>query len=125
MAEEPKVGDLVSSAVADVQTLVRGQMELAVTEMKSTAKTVATGSGLLIGAAIFGFLAFVFGLVAAAYGLVKAGLPEWAGFLIVAVLLLGIAALLGGLGNARTKKAKGPEATARQIEATKNLLSKR
>ena len=49
----------------------------------------------VLGAGVLGFLGFIFLLVTAAYGLIQAGLAPWLGFLIVAVVLLIIAAILG------------------------------
>lgn len=122
-ASDLKVGDLVSSAVADAQTLVRGQVELAVTELKANAKSAASGSALLIGAGTFGFLSFIFALVAAALGLAHAGLPDWAGFLIVGGILLLLAGILALVGRSRAKNVSAPIATQRQVEATRALLT--
>ena len=88
---DTSVSTLVNSAITDAQSLVRQQIELAKAEVTQSAKQAAGASGLLIGAAVLAFLAFVFALVAGAYGLVAAGLPVWAGFLIVAGILLLVA----------------------------------
>ena len=99
---------LVNSAIADGQTLVKQQIELAKSEMSYSAKQAAATSGMFVGAGVLGFLAFIFILVAGAYGIVAAGLPEWAGFLIVAGTLLLIAAILGVVGRSRAKKVGPP-----------------
>ncbi|HYN57824.1 MAG TPA: phage holin family protein [Motilibacterales bacterium] len=117
------VSTLVNSAITDAQSLVRQQIELAKAEVTQSAKQAAGASGLLIGAAILGFLAFVFALIAGAYGFVAAGLPVWAGFLIVGGILLLIAIILGLLGKSRTKQITPPQRAISQAEKTKASLS--
>jgi hypothetical protein len=120
---QASISALVNSAIADGQTLVKQQIELAKAEMSTSAKHAAATSGMFIGAGVLGFLAFVFALVAGAYGIVAAGLPVWAGFLIVAGSLLLIAAILGLVGRAQSKKVKGPARAMAQMEQTKAALS--
>jgi membrane protein implicated in regulation of membrane protease activity len=116
------IGELVSSIMEDFSTLIRGEIELAKAEMREAAKQAGTGAGLLAGAAFLGFFSFTFLLVAAAYGLVAAGLPVWAGFLIVALVLLLIAAILGALGAKSLKQVKGPERAMAQKDATRKVI---
>ena len=117
------VSTLVNSAITDAQSLVRQQIELAKAEVTQSAKQAAGASGLFIGAAVLGFLAFVFALVAGAYGFVAAGLPVWAGFLIVGGILLLIAIILGLVGKSRTKHITPPQRAISQAEKTKASLS--
>ena len=42
---EPSVGSLVQSAMADVSTLIRGEVELAKTEITKSAKKAGAGRG--------------------------------------------------------------------------------
>ena len=117
------VSTLVNSAITDAQSLVRQQIELAKAEVTQSAKQAAGASGLFIGAAVLGFLAFVFALIAGAYGFVAAGLPVWAGFLIVGGILLLIAIILGLVGKSRTKHITPPQRAISQAEKTKASLS--
>jgi cytochrome c biogenesis protein CcdA len=119
------ISSLVNAAIVDGQALVKAQVELTKAELKESARAAAASSGMLIGAAVFGFLAFVFLLVAAAYGLVKAGLDEWAAFLIVAGALLLVAALLALMGRARAKRISGPERSIVELNRTKAALAGR
>jgi Flp pilus assembly protein TadB len=123
--KDTSIAALVNSAIADGQMLVKQQIELAKSELSYSAKQAASTSGLLIGAGVLGFLAFVFLLVAGAYGLVAAGLPVWAGFLIVAGALLLVAAILGLLGRSRAKKVGPPQRAISQAQETKAILSSR
>jgi hypothetical protein len=123
--KDTSVAALVNSAITDGQLLVKQQIELAKSELSYSAKQAASTSGMLIGAGVLAFLAFVFMLVAGAYGLVAAGLPVWAGFLIVAGILLLVAGILGLLGRARAKKVSPPQRTISQAQETKALLASR
>ena len=120
---EPSVASLLQAAITDTQQLVRGQVELTKAELRETMKETANGAGLLIGAGVLGFLCFVFLLVAGAYGLVAAGLPEWAGFLIVAVVLATVAAILGLVGRKRLQNMTPPQKSMAAIESTKAALT--
>ncbi len=123
--QETSVSALVQSAIVDGQTLVKQQIELTKSELQYSAKQAAATSGMFVGAGVFAFLAFVFALVAGAYGLVAAGLTEWAGFLIVAGVLLLIALVLGLVGRARSKKVGPPERAIQQAQETKAALASR
>jgi hypothetical protein len=121
---QPSVTSLVSSAISDTQGLVKDQIELTAWEMKQSAKSAGSGSGLLIGAAFLAIQCFTFLLVAAAFGLAELGLQVWAGFLIVAVALGLVGGLLGMLGRARIKHIKGPERSKAALSATTAALSR-
>jgi hypothetical protein len=123
--QEASVAELVNSVITDGQALVKQQIELAKSELSYSAKQAAATSGMLIGAGVLGFLAFVFLLVAGAYGIVAAGLPVWAGFLIVAGVLLLVAAILGLLGRSRSKQVGPPQRAIAQANETKAALSAR
>ena len=120
---QPTIGQLVSQATADVQSLVRSQIELTKAELSTTAKQAITSSGLLIGAGVLGFLGFVFLLVTAAEGLIAAGLAPWLSFLIVALVLIIIAGILGFLGKRRLERMQGPTRSIEQLNETKAAFS--
>jgi predicted lipid-binding transport protein (Tim44 family) len=56
------------------------------------------------------------------YGIVAAGLPVWAGFLIVGGAQLLIAVILGLIARAQFQKAKGPEGAIAAAQETKSAL---
>jgi hypothetical protein len=120
---DTSVSTLVNSAITDAQNLVRQQIELAKAEVAQSAKQAAGVSGLLIGAGVLAFLAFVFALVAGAYGLVAAGMPVWAGFLTVAGILLVVGIILGLVGKSRVKYVTPPQRAIQGAERTKTQLS--
>lgn len=106
-----KVADLIKDIRGDAQLLVNDQIELAKSELAPAAKNAGIGGGLFGGAGFFGINGVTLLFVAAALGLAALGLPYWAGFLIVAVVLLVIAGILALIGRAELKKIKPPEKT--------------
>jgi membrane protein implicated in regulation of membrane protease activity len=110
-AGEPSVGTLVQSAMADVSTLLRAEIELAKAEVGKSAKKAGIGAGAF-GAAgvVLAFSGFFFGIAFAEF-LTWLGLARWISYLIVwflLVLLAGIAALFG---RRTLKKIEKPERT--------------
>jgi len=126
--KQQSLGSLVSGITEDLSTLVRGEIELAKTEVRQTMQTASKGGGMLAGAALFGFLSLVFLLVTLAWVLVQLGLPTWAGFGIVTLLLILVTAVLGLVGKKRLDEVQaqgGLVRTQASIEETKAALSRR
>ena len=115
---EPSFGTLVQSAMADVSTLIRGEVELAKTELSRSAKKAGIGAGSF-GAAgvVLAFSAFFF-FIALAEFITWLGLIRWLSYLIVWFLLVLVAALAGLFGMRQIKKIEKPERT---IESLKDL----
>jgi hypothetical protein len=113
--ERPTLVQLVRSAAEDGATLVRGEIELAKAEARETAQKAGKGVGLLGGAAFVAVTAWFVLSFAAAFGLVAAGLPIWAGMLVVGVLYLLVAGLLGFLGRRELQRVKGLERTQADV----------
>ncbi|MDQ1246279.1 MAG: hypothetical protein QG597_647 [Actinomycetota bacterium] len=119
---EQSIAQLVSSATADMKSLVTDQIALTKVEIQSSARTAGKSMGLLAGAAFVGVLFIVFLLVTIAYVLAL-WLPVWAGFGIVALVLAIVAAILGLVGKKRLESVKGPQQSMAQLEATKKALA--
>ncbi len=123
VGSERTVGQLVADASHDLSALLRSEVALAKAEITEDVKQGALGAGLFAGAAVFGVFGFLFVLVTIALLLILWGLPAWAGYGIVAVALLLVAAVLGLVGFTRIKKVGPPErtiATSKQtLEAAK------
>ena len=117
--DEPTVGQLVANASKDLSNLVRGEVELAKTELKKTAIAAGTGAGMFAGAAFLVLLVIILLSIAAAYGLTAAGLHPAIAFLIVSGVYLLIAAVLVFIGRRALRGAKGPERT---IETSKESV---
>lgn len=120
---EPTIRELIGTAAQDVTAMLSGQVELAKAELRESAKQAGSAFGLLAVAAVFGLLGFVFLLVTIAYVLVQLGLPTWAGFGIVTLLLLVVAGILALVGVKHAQKVRGPEQTIKQLEETKTALA--
>jgi protein-S-isoprenylcysteine O-methyltransferase Ste14 len=101
-ADSPaSITQLLAGIVTDVQTLTRQELLLAKTEMrqewektKSAAGTMAAGAGLLTVAGLLVSFALVYLLQALA-----SGLPTWACFAIVGLVLGSIGGILVGAGR--------------------------
>lgn len=122
-SNEPSIRELVKSVTTDAQRLMKAQTELVRTEVKSSEQAAGATAGMLIGAAAVGGIGAIFLLVTIAYVLVALGLPTWAGFGIVTLVLLIVAAVLGLLGRKRAKSINGIPVAKAEFERTKQMLS--
>ncbi|HEU5240538.1 MAG TPA: phage holin family protein [Ornithinibacter sp.] len=115
---ERTIGQLVADATHDLEGIVRGEIALAKAEVSSGAKVIGKGAGLLAGAAFLALMGVVFILHSAAWGIAE-WLPVWAGYLIVAVVVLIIGAVLGLLGKRALDNARpAPERAIEQAQQT-------
>lgn len=115
---ERTIGQLVADATHDLEGIVRGEISLAKAEVTSGAKVLGKGAGLMAGAAFLGLMGFVFVLHGAAWGIAQ-WLPVWAGYLIVAAVLLLLALVLGLLGKKALQTARpAPERAIDQAQQT-------
>lgn len=119
---ERTIGQLVADATHDLEGIVRGEIALAKAEVTTGAKVIGKGVGLLAGAAFLGLMALVFFLHSAAWGIAE-WLPVWAGYLIVAAVVLVIAAVLGLLGKKALDQAQpSPDRAIDQAQQTIAVL---
>ena len=102
-----------------MSNLVRGEIELAKVELRSTVKNAGTGVGAFAGAAVVLVYSLTFGFLALAEGLVAAGLWRWAAYLVVFGFQLLVAAILVFFGMKKIKRVKAPEKT---IQTTKDTV---
>lgn len=104
---QSSVGELVSLASQQLSQLVRDELRLAQAEMTAKGKRFGIGGGLFGGAGMVAFIALQ-ALAAAAIAALALALPVWASALIVAVVLLGVTAVLGLAGKKQIKQATPP-----------------
>lgn len=121
--EDQTLGQLVASASQDLTALVRGEIQLAKTELKDNVITVARGSAMFAAAAVIALVAVPLLPITLAYGLVALGLPPWLAFLITAVVFFAVAGLVALLGVQRFKKIQSPARTIASIEETKAMFT--
>jgi uncharacterized membrane protein YqjE len=120
--EEPSVGVLVQSAMADVSTLVRNEIELAKAELGKSAKKAGIGAGAF-GAAgvVLAFSGFFFGIAFAEF-LTWLGIERWISYLIVWFLLVILAALAALFGRGQIRKIEKPERTLETLHDLPDVL---
>ena len=120
--EEPSIGSLVQSAMADVSTLIRGEVELAKAEIGRSAKKAGIGAGAFGAAAVVvGFSAFFF-FIALAEFLTWLGLERWISYLIVWALLVLVAVVAALVGRRVIKKIEKPERTLETLHDLPEVL---
>ncbi len=116
---ERTLGQLVADATHDLSSIIHSEIALAKAEIGADAKKAGIGAGLFAAAGFFVFLALVLLPISAAYGLVAAGLSPWLAFLIVAIVLLVLGAIMAMVGKGRVSKIKGkPERAIKNAQDT-------
>lgn len=113
----PTVGAAAAArAVAeDASALVRAEIALAKAEVMQSVKAKATGSGLLVGAAVCGWLAMEGLLLTAGLALALV-LPGWAAALVVSGTLLVVGGILGLVGKRLLATPVSIETTKHNVE---------
>lgn len=100
--QDTSITDVIKSAIADAQDLVRSEIALAKAEAAQEIRSFGAGAAFLAGAALAGIIGLVFLLTTAAWGISEGlGWPAWAGFGIVTALMLIISGVLAYVGRAR------------------------
>lgn len=121
-AEEPSVGTLVQSAMADMSTLVRAEIELAKAEIGRSAKKGAIGGGLFGAAGVVAAFSMFFLFITIAEALTALGLPRWVSYLIVWVFLLLVAGVFALIGKRMISKIEKPERTLETLSDLPDVL---
>ena len=103
---KPTTADLVKGIAEDAQVLVKQEVLLAKQEITEGLAKAAKASVLLVAAGLVGLYALGFLLTTLAWALEAIGLPKWASFGIVTLLLLLIAGILGLVGQKRLAASK-------------------
>jgi hypothetical protein len=94
--------DAVKEALRDAQDLVRSEIALAKAEARDEVRRLAVGLALMAAAMVSAVVGVVFVAATAAWAMSE-GLawPVWAGFGIVTIVMLLMAAILGLVGKRR------------------------
>ena len=121
-ADEPSVGTLVQSAMADVSTLIRGEIELAKAEIGKSAKKAGISVGLFAAAGVLAAFAGIYLFVTIAEALTALGLPRWVSYGIVTVFLLLLAGVAALIGMRLIKKIEKPERTLETLHDLPEVL---
>ncbi|MEW1793072.1 MULTISPECIES: phage holin family protein [Streptomyces] len=116
------LGQLVSSATAEVSALVHDEIALAKAELRQDVKRGVTGGAAIGIAAVFALFSLPVLSFAAAYGIHNWGLGLAWSFLIVGGAFLLIAGLLALIALRKFKKVKPPEKTIASAKETAAVL---
>ena len=119
---EPSVGTLAKSAMADVSTLIRSEIELAKTEVTDSAKRGGIGAAAFAAAGVMLAFAAIFFFIALAEFLTWLGLARWVSYLIVFALLVLLAAIVAFIGYRQLKKIKKPEKTLETLSDLPDVM---
>lgn len=119
------VVEVAGAVASDVSVLVQGHVELARTEIQASARAAGKSVGMFAGAGILGYFSVFMFMVAAAEGLVALGLWRWLSYLIVALTLVLIAAILAFVGQRGLKGVKGIPRTQKSWEETQAALGEK
>jgi hypothetical protein len=123
-SDEPSVGTLVQSAMADMSTLIRAEVELAKAEVGKSAKKAGIGGGAFGAALVMvAFSAFFFGIAFAEF-LTWLGLARWISYLIVWFLLILLGALAALFGMRTMKKIEKPERTLETLRDLPDVMKR-
>lgn len=123
--QDKNLASMISSIMDDVTALIRGHIELAKLEIQESINNLVKSSVMFLVAVGFASLGAIFSLFAVVYGIAAAGLPVWAGFLIVALTLLVISFILVGMGRKRIEKAKTNRTVSSIVATTETLRTLR
>jgi hypothetical protein len=117
-SNERTIGQLVAQVVDDLRAIVRAEIALAKTEITAQLGIAGKGAGLLATAGVLAL--YGLGLLFIALSLVIAiWLPVWAGFLIMAVVLFIVTAILALVGrNSLNQVNPRPERAIAQAQET-------
>ncbi|MFD6991273.1 phage holin family protein [Streptomyces sp. NPDC059943] len=119
---ERSLGQLVSSATAEVSALVHDEIALAKAELRQDVKRGATGSAAITIAGVFALFSLPVLSFAAAYGIHNWGLGLAWSFLIVGGAFLLLAGVLGLIAMRKFKKVKPPEKTIASAKQSAAVL---
>ncbi|MGY1738297.1 phage holin family protein [Geodermatophilus sp. SYSU D00684] len=122
VSADPSVGVLVQSAMADVSTLIRGEIELAKTEIGRSAKKAGISGGLFAAAGVLVAFAGIFLFIMLAELFTWLGLPRWVSYLIVTAGLLLIAGLVALIGMRMVKRIDKPERTLESLRELPDVM---
>ena len=122
-AGETSIKDLVRKTVADGQRLVKAQLALTQAELTSSGQALGR-AGILVIVAIGCIALFsIFLLITIAYVFVAIGLPVWAGFGLVSLLLLITAGVAGLLAKQQADRISAPKIALAELAKTQQALA--
>ena len=123
--EKSSLSGMFESITSDFTSLIRGHIDLAKAELFESFRNALQSSALFLVTFGLANFAVTLLLVSAGFGLVAVGLPAWAAFLILGLIVLVGAGFCLWLAVRRFKKIRGPVKTIASINATGETLKAR
>ncbi len=119
---DQSLGDLVALAAKDASQLIRYEIDLAKTELKSDLRRVGLAGAMGGVAAFVGCLVLVLLCIALAEGLVALGIWPWAAFLIVAGACVLLAGAAVGIALLKLRRLSGLRKTRKTVTEGLGML---
>jgi hypothetical protein len=119
--DEPSIGTLVQSAMADLSTLIRNEVELAKAEIGRSAKKAGIGVAAFGAAGALLAFAGIYFFVTVAEAIALA-LPRWAAYGIVTLALGGAAGMAALVGWRMIKRVEPPERTLESLRELPEVM---
>ena len=120
---DTSIGDLVKRTVASGQRLIQAQKALLQSELQRTGEQVAATSIFAVIAIGTISLFTIFLLITIAYVFVAIGLPTWAGFGIVALVLLITAIVTGLIAKKKAEQITPPNLSLGEAVKAKDTIT--
>lgn len=122
--EEPTIGKLFADTSRDLSALIRGEIELAKTELKFSVRAGGMAIALFAAAAFLALLAIV--MISIAFALFLNWLYFGLGtsFVLVFAVYMLIAGILAFVGVRKVKRVKPPEQTIAAVKSNKQVLKR-
>ncbi len=118
------LGDTVSGIIQDLQEIVRGEVQLAKTEIKEDASQMGKALGMIGAAALLGLVGFIFLMLGVTY-LLNKSLEMWLAAGIVGLVLLIIGGIVGMAGKNQMREANFvPEQAIESVKEDKEWASR-
>jgi uncharacterized membrane protein YqjE len=118
------LGSIVSGIVEDLQHIVRGEVQLAKTELKEEAGQMGKGAGMAGAGAFIGLVGFIFLMLGVTY-LLNTWMRMWIAAGIVGLVLIIIAAILASSGKSKIQEANlTPEQTIDSLKEDQEWASR-
>lgn len=120
---EKRLGVLVATAIAQLQQIIRDQMELAALEIKRSAVRALRSSVTFLAALFLLSISVVLLIISFGFGLSTLGVPTWLAFLILAGVFILVAGLLLLFAGRNASKIAGPTKAADATQSTINQIA--
>jgi uncharacterized membrane protein YqjE len=120
--DDQSLGDLVALAAKDVSQLIRYEIDLAKSELRGDVQRIGLAGALTGMAAFVACLVLVLLSIALAFGLVALGIYPWAAFLIVAGAYVLLAVIVLGIAYLKLRRVSGLSKTRKTVTEGLEIL---